>query len=356
MSFLAPTPLSTGSAAGDAVLWTAVVIAPLTCVPDMGHLGKFSACGIAAVLATFVVIFWYGLVESGLGGFGMIAWGDLWPKGGIDGLSKWFGICAFSYGTVPITYNIQEGMRDPSQMSRATQIALVLVYIVYVIISDGVAIVYRPATGPDGFEGDVLQELPVGWIPTAIRMAMTFVVLVTAPLLAVPCAQLVEGKLGIDTDPKNSVVVFEEGDARSFVQRHPNASSVAVRYAICLLCAGISILVPGFVDVLSFVGAFCVALTSFVFPPLLHITLLRRKLAEEEVRATRSVSAPVFKPDAATEKELRRFGSPQVGEKKRANPMTADSLRIIRIDAALLIWGVVATAITSLLTFLDLFR
>lgn len=368
MSFLAPTPLSTihlgGSAVLDALLWTAAVIAPLSCVPDMGYLGKFSACGIAAVLATFVGIFWYGLAENGVSGLGMISWSDLWPRGGfwgVEGMSRWFGVAAFGYGVVPITYNIRESMSEPSRMGRATEMALLLVYAVYALISTGVAIVYRPFTGAEGFEGDVMQALPVGWIPTAIRLAMTFVVLVTAPLLVVPCAQLVEGKLGIS----GSNVSREQSTSQSFVRRHAKVLGVAIRYAICFLCIGVSIAVPGFVNVLSFVGAFCVALTSFVFPPLLHLTLLRRRRAEDEYNAavsslTKAREAPVFRADAATEKELRRFDSPREPEEKKAvsaRSIEAVHLRqTVRVDIALLIWGAAATAVTSFLTFTDLFR
>jgi len=406
-SFLGPTPLSTGSPGGDAVLWTVVVMAPLSCVPDMGYLGKFSASGIAAVLATFVVIFWYGLTEHGLEGFTMLAWEDLWPSGGewgLDGMSRWFGVAAFGYGIVPIAYNVQESMAEPSKMLHATRIALFLVYVSYAVIGTGVAIIYRPITGPDGFEGDVLQELPVGWIPTTIRVAMTFVVLVTAPLLVVPCAQLVEGKVGLGADDSlrdaedDPLSGDDESTATSslvrfvrVVRRHPKPSRVAVRYGICLLCAGVSLLMPGFVHVLSFVGAFCVALVGFVFPPLLHLVLLRRKMRaeEEERRAYRGggsagprggassgggggvgADAPVFKSDEATRKELSRFdGSPKPegGERRKGDAgnvsMAAAShqklrrwKRTICVDSLLLIWGIVATAVTSFLTFTDLFR
>jgi len=264
---LQQTPFSSGSKYLDAIYLT-LVIAPLSCVPDVGFLAKFSAMGIGAIIMAFMVIFWYGLKEFGLKGFKTISFDDLWPQS-ILGISHWFGIVVYSFGIVPITHNIQESMSRPKEMMKATKYALYLVFFLYAIISDGVAIVYSPSsnviiTEQHGqlyyrhyFVGDVIKHLPDGYLPTFVRLVMAIVTALSAPLLIVPCGEVLEGR-------------FWNGKKVSFQTR------VILRLTICVVSTIISILVPNFVAVISFIGCFSVALISFIFPYLFHIVLQRK--------------------------------------------------------------------------------
>jgi len=318
ISFIRDTPFTTGSAAFDSI-WTVLIIAPLSCVPDLSYLSRCSALGIFAIFVTFFVIFCYGVVENGfLAGFREISWTDLWPQG-FTGVGNWFGIVAFGFGVTPIAYNIQESMEHPERMPHATKLALLTVCGAYVVISDGVAVLLRPSV--PHFEGDVLHELPESWIPTMIRLAMAFVVLVTVPLLVVPCAELIEGKMGMNA-------------------ASPLASRLTLRFSLCLVCSGTASCIPGFVHVISFIGAFCMSLTSFVFPPLMHIALLKRHQDEEDEERC-STSQPFLSSN-----ELERFGSDEL-EKMRDR-------RAIQVDSALLVCGIFATVFASFLTFSDL--
>ena len=320
ISFIRDTPFTTGSAAFDSI-WTVLVIAPLSCVPDLSYLSRCSALGIFAIFITFFVIFCYGVVENGFfAGFREISWTDLWPQG-FTGVGNWFGIVAFGFGIVPIAYNIQESMEHPERMPHATKLALLTVCGAYVVIGNGVAILLKPSVPQ--FEGDVLHELPESWIPTMIRLAMAFVVLVTVPLLVVPCAELIEGKMGMNA-------------------ASPLASRLTLRFIICLVCCGTASSIPGFVHVISFIGAFCMSLTSFVFPPLMHIALLKRHQDEEDEERCSS-SQPLLPSH-----ELERFGSDE-HEKMRDR-------RAIQVDSALLVCGIFATVFASFLTFSDLLQ
>eukprot|EP00986_Skeletonema_menzelii_P012671 scaffold7123_cov134-Skeletonema_menzelii.AAC.1 len=72
---------------------------------------------------------------------------------------------------------------------------LTLVFVGYIIISSGVRILFSPS---HSFDGDVLQALPTNsWLALIVRLLMTFVVAMTAPLIVVPCGEMIEGKLGI---------------------------------------------------------------------------------------------------------------------------------------------------------------
>jgi Transmembrane amino acid transporter protein len=161
---------------------------------------------------------------------------------------------------------MQEAMMEPQRMMGASVMGFAAVAVTYAGVGLGLLLLYPY------IDGDVLQELPMtGILPTAVRLAMVVVVMVTAPLLVVPCGELIEGKI---FDNTSSDV--------------PASLRALVRLGICVICSFISVWVPGFVDVLSFVGCFCVALVSFVVPPLLHFVLLRSAEPPNTVLAKRA--------------------------------------------------------------------
>lgn len=318
ISFVRETPVTTGSAALDS-LATVLIIAPLTCVEDLHFLSKTSALGIVIIFISFGVIFAYGLIQNGLNGIGDVTWDDMWPKS-LTGACNWFGVTVFGFGAVPITFNLMESMKDPEGMPQATKIALWIVGCTYTAIGNGIGILFKPSV-PE-FKGDVLQELPESlWIPTMIRIAMSLVLTFTAPILLVPCAEIIEGKLGM--------INLE----------HKPHYRMLIRFAMCFFCASIAFVIPSFVHIISFIGAFCVVLTSFVFPPLLHLQLLRRKLSETE-------GIRLFKH---SDKELGRFATNQV-EYERFWRRTAQT------DATLLFLGIILSLLASSVTFIDLMR
>lgn len=317
IGFIGATPFSTGSPIFDS-LWTVLIIAPLSCVPDLSYLSKCSALGIFAIFITFWVISCYGILENGLAGFSYISWEDMWPKD-LTGACNWFGVVAFGYGVTPIAYNIQESMAYPEKMPKATKYALLMVCGAYVIISNGVAILFKPSV--DEFQGDVLQELPESWLPTSVRLAMALVVLVTIPLLVSPCSQLLEGKFGMNLYSSLAL-------------------RFSIRFSICLLCSGVASFIPGFVHIISFIGAFCMSLTSFVFPPIMHINLLKRSYQDK----TTNNGSSLF----ISFREVERFSNTEKEKEKE--------LRSMLIDTVLLICGILVTMFASFLTLSDVIQ
>eukprot|EP00986_Skeletonema_menzelii_P008694 scaffold3767_cov116-Skeletonema_menzelii.AAC.19 len=128
---------------------------------------------------------------------------------------------------------------------------LTLVFFAYIIISSGVRILFSPS---HSFDGDVLQALPTNsWLALIVRLLMTFVVAMTAPLIVVPCGEMIEGKLGIGVNEMYK--------------------RIAIRVLLCMLCMIVSEHAPGFVHVVSFIGCFCASIIGFVLPPLFCIQL-----------------------------------------------------------------------------------
>jgi len=175
-------------------------------------------------------------------------------------------------GVVPFTYTIQESMEQPKDMKRATDIAVWLIFITYLAISDGLAILVSPMTHHD-IEGDILHLFLQGWLPTFVRLAMTLVIIVTLPLIIIPTGDLLESKFGI----------------RHSLSPSMNGKSKLIRLGILLLCACLSMMIHNnFVHIVSFVGCLCVAAMSFVYPPFVHLVLYSR-YNQDDSRQARKV-------------------------------------------------------------------
>eukprot|EP00586_Coscinodiscus_wailesii_P017908 CAMPEP_0172512994 /NCGR_PEP_ID=MMETSP1066-20121228/248610_1 /TAXON_ID=671091 /ORGANISM="Coscinodiscus wailesii, Strain CCMP2513" /LENGTH=509 /DNA_ID=CAMNT_0013293045 /DNA_START=44 /DNA_END=1573 /DNA_ORIENTATION=+ len=253
-SLMGNTPFSTNSSFGDAIV-TLLIITPLSCIQNLTLLSRTSKLGIFILYFTFSVIYFYGFITRGDNN---TTFDDktvsYLPSRGLTGISACFGVIIFGYGATPLTYNFRECMTEPSKMMKATILALGFISITYTLFGVGVVMVFRGHV----FDGDVLQVLPNGWMPVVVRLAMVFVVVVTVPLIVLPCAEIVEG-----------LIVRGKG---SFYAEN----IVTTRVGVCVFCTAFSVLVPNFVSVLSLIGCFCVALASLVFPPLFYVTLALR--------------------------------------------------------------------------------
>jgi len=234
VTFLSDTPFTVGPLLDAAI--TACVMCIVSIVPDMGHLAHFSAAGLFMLFTTFVVIAGYGYTDLTPSKRDLAL--PLFPVD-LYGFSQWFGVVVFSLGIVPLTYNYRQSMAKPSHIVMDSAVALLFVTFTYLFIGIGLLNLFPDLTG------DVLHELPEGILPVVVRMAMVVVVATTAPLLVVPCGEIIEGKWGI-------------------------RSQVLSRAGICAVCAMIAVLLPSFVQVLSIVGCACVGTVSFVLPPLFH--------------------------------------------------------------------------------------
>jgi amino acid permease len=253
--FLHDTPFSLGNV-WDCII-SATIMASLSLVPNVGYLSKVSAAGLLVLVASFVVIAICGIQfakqeheETSTPAL------NLWPES-LVGLSHWFGIVVLGYGIVPLTYNFRESMAEPHRLVEATAMALSGVAVLYVFIGLGLYLLFP------GVQGEILHELGGGFVPVLTRLAMVWVVLMTAPLLIIPCSELLEGKFGISGSDTVSPSLSLSVKRRDLV-----------RFGIMAVAVCIAVLVPSFVEVLAFVGCACVTLLGFCLPPIFHMRLL----------------------------------------------------------------------------------
>jgi amino acid permease len=238
LTFLSDTPLSLGGIWDGLV--TALILTCISLVPHVGVLSQASALGLTVLFLTFVVIFSYGILgDDSSHAATPIA---MWPHS-MQGLSQLFGVVVFGFGVVPMTYNFRSSMQQPGCMIEVTACAMGATAASYFVAGVGLYVLF-PA-----LQGDVLSELPTtGFLPVVSRLAMVFVVLMTAPLIIVPCSELLEGKW----------------------QRE---EIWMIRLGICTASCLVAVAFPNFVQALSLVGSTCVATVSFCIPPLLHLRL-----------------------------------------------------------------------------------
>lgn len=128
------------------------------------------------------VISWEGIKENGWTGFSEIMELNFWPQS-LSAASSWFGVVVFGYGVVPFIFTFKDSMANPSCIGLSTKIGLGIAYVFYLFASDGIRILFLHT---HSFDGDVLQALPNSRISLVVRLLMIFVVVVTAPLVAVP--------------------------------------------------------------------------------------------------------------------------------------------------------------------------
>jgi len=252
LSFIEDMPFTTGSRKAD-LLVPSLLVATLSCAPDVGFLSRFSVLGLLALALSFCVIAWQGFHDNGWEGFESqsLSSVNLWPES-MAQASSWFGVVVFGYGVAPFIFNIRDSMAEPEKIGTSLRMGLGIVYIGYIVISNGVVILFSPSYE---FRGDVLQAMPgTSRIALFVRMLMTLVVAVTAPLIVVPCGEMIEGKLGIDS--------YSSANGR-----------VLVRVTLCTVCTFVAVFVPGFVRIISFIGCFCVSIVGFVLPPLFCLLL-----------------------------------------------------------------------------------
>ena len=273
LSFVEATPFTTGNKLFDGII-LGLALVPLSIVDDMSALSSLSRLGLIVLGLTMAIVAGYGLIghfetESsddmivGRPGDSVTSNDEqnpfnLLPLNGIEGVSKWFGCIVFSFGVVPLTFNFRESMAEPEKLPQTAMISMTTVGLCYTII--GISFLYLFPN----IEDDLLAEIPsTGFIATVTRLAMIIVVMASTPLVLVPCAEIVEGKM----------IKLKNGEAG-----RSRKGMIIIRTFMLLATATVAAKLPGFVSVLAFVGCFAVSAVSFVLPPVLHWLLLGQGL------------------------------------------------------------------------------
>lgn len=322
-----------------------LVVLPLSCTKSLSFLSYTSLFGVIALLLSFATIIALGInntppAATAAAAAAAAATGELptkWARAfstDAQGLSRFFGITCFSFGIPPLLFPIQGSMDRPEFLGSAVRLALVSVSAAYILIAEATVMLYDFAIPPN-----ILSVLPDSDLATFVRLLMVMVCLLTYPLAIVPLCENVQNALegprvsriyrwdslqrgssqyeeretsgfnhrassaslqdqengGTDTTAQGaSPLSLLQGGCNGlthmprYQQRRSDAESVwsakrlLLRTGIVFATAVLSTVVPCFGVVVSLMGAFSVAILSFVLPPLFHLTLFKARLLRTE--------------------------------------------------------------------------
>ncbi len=300
---------------------------PLCVVKDVSKLAKFSLAGLACLLIAVSAIILFGIVCYG----GKVMEGPGLPlfSESIVEFATFIGIATFGFGLCSLAFPVEESMAYPQEFGQAVKWSLLFVWMIYVILGDGVAFLF--VHDERGINSNILRNLPINDVSAhVVRFAMALVCILTLPLTFIPPAQMIEQLLiqagdsirrsscaiyfgcpphefqplvnttnvnGSEMSALSSSVdsqmtqtsVFED---REVVMRQPSRILELVnRGVLLLLCHTCALSIPCFGLIISLLGCFTVTILSFVLPPFLSLSIISKRAYE---LAADSVSTEAF--------------------------------------------------------------
>lgn len=173
-----------------------VVVLPLSCAKSLAFLSYSSVVGLVALLLSFAVIMGLGFQAAAAAAASTPATSNTtssWDRAfstSPEGLSTFFGVCAFSFGIPPLVFPIQGSMARPEFFKSAVRLALVTVALLYIVVAETIVHLY----GDDAKDipPNILAVLPESNLATLVRLLVAVVCLMTYPLAIVPLSESVE--------------------------------------------------------------------------------------------------------------------------------------------------------------------
>ena len=306
-----------------------VLVYPLCCSKDVSKLAKFSLAGLCCLLLAVAVIILFGIFSYGPKLFK--AEGPELPlfSENIDDFATFCGIATFGFGLCSLAFPVEESMTYPQEFGKAVQVALIFVWLVYVIVGDGIAFLF--VHDERGIDSNILRNLPLDdTCAHIVRFAMALVCILTLPLTFIPPAQMIEQLLMQCGDflQKRKTSSFgrflgysSSGEFQSLNGNHdmeqfPNSLSIEhistkfsdedeiifrepsralqliTRGLLLWMCHAFAIRIPCFGLIVSLLGCFTVTILSFVLPPYLSLNIISKR-AYESLDTTSSIAPQV---------------------------------------------------------------
>lgn len=269
---LALSAIGGGGGGGERFMgccFSLLVVLPLSLRP-FSFLAYTSVAGLLALSLAFVGVIVYGTAAASSSA--RLDSPNLFATSP-GGLAEFFGVASFCFGVPPLAFPIEGSMRRPERFPSAMWWSMAGVALLYIITAETVAILY-PAV-----PSNVLFALPMNSpLATAARLLVALVCLLSYPLAMVPLAGSVEmaAVAAAEKAPDPETTPLRGGRAAETGTRIAGLRlrAVLVRIALVLASGVCATVVPCFGVVISFIGAFSVALVGFVLPPLLHLCLV----------------------------------------------------------------------------------
>lgn len=244
------------------VNWTciaAVVVLPSTFLKSLSQIAWLSVIGIAALLGTAAVIFWYGVTHRSQWNPKELLFWDT------QGFLISLGIIMFSYGSAPIVPSVEKSMADKSKFGRALGLAYVA------------AVFFKLSFSIFGFLSFsfATDEIITNNLPHNLPHVIVSVVFVLSCLFSYAL-------------PLQSVFQYiEDSDTYGRLQRKVQIPRIVYTVGIRVLLVSITLtaaaFIPHFGLLSSFFGNLSLPLFNCILPCVAHLILRREDLKRREV-------------------------------------------------------------------------
>lgn len=258
----------------------ALFVSPLVMVKDLRNLSSFSLGGLIAIFISVICLFIFGIELYGKTSNNMLGLKEnnhhlhYWPTS-LYGLGLAVGVAIFCFGLPTLIFPVEESMINKENIGKVVFIALGLVWLIYFVVGDGLAILY--INDPNGLQENLLVNLPTeSYVAIIVRISMALTCLTTFPLTFVPPSHMIEQLImqyGFNRYRYQSIF---KGGLSEIDQDNDTPFSIRllVRCIIVLITTLISFFVPCFGDIIAIIGCFTVSILSFILPPVLHFRLI----------------------------------------------------------------------------------
>ncbi len=314
-----------------------IVVYPLAIQKDVSKLAKMSILGLLCVLIGIASITFFGLEL-----YGELALEEprilpLWCPS-IEDFATFVGIAVFGFGTCSLAFPVEESMKIPKEFPTAAKYSLIFVWLVYVFVGNGIASLFIHDSR--GIASNILRNLPLDATSAHIvKGTLAISCILTMPLAFIPPASMIESMLvqvydricgressiavkQVSTDRgytpikggssseytdfetervpisithhlsrsgSPSLIQYSIGeDGRLEYMLNPREPSNILRYInrslLIALIAIASLSIPCFGLMISLLGAFTVAILSFVLPPLFSLIIISQQYRSDGTR------------------------------------------------------------------------
>ena len=218
----------------------------LTLIPSFRFLAYASMVGWVFLAVAMCTVYYYG-IDKGFNVENVVLFD-------IKGFPLFYGVTAFLFCVHSMVVPVELEMAKPTQMN----IVLLIAGAVVVIVNLPFAVYGYLIFGSDT-KGVIFDNLPSGIFNNIVRLMLSVELTLTFPLVFKPASQIFENYLD------------------KILPRLKYLKIVVMRLLLVLISFSLAIFVPYFQFMAALVGGFATTLLAFIWPPLFHFLLLRKR-------------------------------------------------------------------------------
>lgn len=255
------------------------VILPLVLLRDYQKLSFTTGFGDICVLGGLIIVLIYGVYNCNItSNVKSMSNQDIYLK--VESFTSFMGRVSFLFAIHIVVLPILQNMKDRRTFPSVIIVSYSIISIGNVLFGAVGFIVFANAMCYDGITAigpcsNILHNLQQGTVLNVLKLLICFDLLFTVPLVLAAARELLEHSIlqflspTVDTNSSNIIHSCLPIDSAQ------HRISFALRISLGLLLLLISSIIPQFGRLVGLIGGVFNALMGFVFPPLLHMEILK---------------------------------------------------------------------------------